>query len=739
MATFLTFTLVGLTIAAIYAVIASGLVLTYTTTGVFNFAHGAIGTIAAFAYWQLRVGWEWPTWLALLVVLGVVAPAVGAGVDLAMRGLSNTAETTRLVVSLSLLFGFITLAQALWNPGVARVVPEFFAGKSLGLGPSSVSGHQLVTIATAVAVAVGLQVLLRRTRLGVSMRAVVDNPTLSELNGASARRVQQTSWILSAVLASVGGVLVASSAGLNAILLSTLIVNAYSAAIFGRLRSLLLTLVGALVVGLTEGYLLGYLPKGNANLAGLRLSAPALILLVVLLVMPNTRLRQAVTTREFFSTPSRGAILAFGGFVMLVGAMIATTVADRDALRYGSLFGVAIVAVSLVPLMGYANQVSLCQLSLAGIGALTYAHWGSPGSPVGLLVAMLVCAVAGALVALPAMRLSGIYLALATAALAVTLDRWVFTIPSITLGRFTFGLFETGSVTVEPLRLGSWVVGNPRVQLVLSCVVFVKVATGLALLRRGRWGRRLIAIRDSEAACATLGINLLSARVGVFALSAAIAGLGGALTAMSRGSIRAQDYEFVSGLPLLLMVAAGGAGFVSAGFTAALVLEAGLPLGSTFLPWASKWLPLSIGGAGVSLVRNPSGLGASMAPAITRAAARPQLVGSAVGGGVLAWLLRLAGVIDNWPFVVALCAILVAVVAALVRDAETTALVGTSPASAPAALRGREFDTELAQLDRALGITGPPYLASDAADGFGLTSKAAGVAGLTSKAAGVVR
>ena len=84
---FLTFTVVGLSTSAIYAVIASGLVLTYTTTGVFNFAQGAIGMLAAFTYWQLRYDWGWSTPLALTVILLLLAPLFGVFLEaVVMRG-----------------------------------------------------------------------------------------------------------------------------------------------------------------------------------------------------------------------------------------------------------------------------------------------------------------------------------------------------------------------------------------------------------------------------------------------------------------------------------------------------------------------------------------------------------------------------------------------------------------------------------------------------------------------------
>ena len=125
---FLAYGIVGLTTAAIYAVIGSGLVLTYTTTGVFNFAHGAAGMLAAFTYWQLTVGWGWPVPVALAVVLLVAAPVFGLGVErVLMRPIQDLGEAQRLVVTVALLSGLIALARWIWNPNVVRSIPAFFA------------------------------------------------------------------------------------------------------------------------------------------------------------------------------------------------------------------------------------------------------------------------------------------------------------------------------------------------------------------------------------------------------------------------------------------------------------------------------------------------------------------------------------------------------------------------------------------------------------------------------------
>ena len=121
---FISFGVSGLTTAAIYAIAASGLVLTYTTTGTFNFAHGATGMIAAFAYWQLRFGWHWPAPLALAMCLLVLAPLFGALLDVViMRGLRGTAETTRLVVTIGLLVSLLGAALWIWKPSGVRPSP----------------------------------------------------------------------------------------------------------------------------------------------------------------------------------------------------------------------------------------------------------------------------------------------------------------------------------------------------------------------------------------------------------------------------------------------------------------------------------------------------------------------------------------------------------------------------------------------------------------------------------------
>lgn len=671
---FLIFTIVGLSLSAIYAVIASGLVLTYTTTGIFNFAHGAIGMLAAFAYWQVRFDWGWPTPVALVVVIGVLAPAFGLILERGiMRGLNGTSEATKLVVSISLLVGLIGLANLMWEPGQSRPMRTFFQGESIDLGVTSITYHAAITIVVAVLVAIGLRWLLYRTRIGVSMRANVDDRSLTLLNGARPDRIALISWATGCALAAVGGILIAPSLSLEAGSLSLLIVNAYAAAIFGRLRSLPLTFVGAIVIGLSEGYLGAYLPSDNRYLAGLRPAAAVVILFLALLFVPNPRLRTRSQLREYFPSPSRVGTVALAGSVIALAVVMVTTLDTTSLISYGPIFPLGIVALSLVPLVGYAGQISLAQLTFGGIGAIAVAHHGGGGSPLGLVLAMVFAAAIGAIVALPVMRLSGIYLALATAAFAVAMDRWLFNLPDFDLGPLHISLFGLSGTKIEPLSLFGYQFDTPGRQLLLSAVVFALMIVLVAGLRWSRFGRQLVAMRDSEAACATFGLDLRWPRVGVFTLSAAIAGLGGALYGMQLGSVTPGRYDLLAGLPIFILVIVAGAGMVGGALFAGISLYGLIPLTSALGPLFAKINTVTPGLVGIGLGRNPSGaipvMSESVGPLRRNRPALAAMVAVMVG----AYVLRLADVIDNWPFVGLLAvSFLAASTVARVRDQRTT-------------------------------------------------------------------
>src|SRR5215210_4120543 len=134
---FLQYTILGLVVGGVYGIAASGLVVTYTTSGIFNFAHGAVAMLGSFMYWQVHFGWGWPTPLALVAVLGVFAPLLGAAMYLViMRGLRDTSEVTRIVVPISVMLGFLALSTWIWDPQPSepRLFTRFFGSETVSLG-----------------------------------------------------------------------------------------------------------------------------------------------------------------------------------------------------------------------------------------------------------------------------------------------------------------------------------------------------------------------------------------------------------------------------------------------------------------------------------------------------------------------------------------------------------------------------------------------------------------------------
>ncbi|MET7769313.1 ABC transporter permease [Nocardia sp. NPDC005366] len=649
---FIAFGIVGLSTAAIYAIIGSGLVLTYTTTGVFNFAHGAAGMISAFVYWQLTIGWGWPTPTAIVVVLLVFAPLFGLAFGKALAPTQGLGDAEKLVMTIALLSGLIVLARWIWNPNESRSLSRFFADKkSIDLGVVTITWHQALTMVVAVVVAIALRVLLFRTRTGAEMRATVDDRALVGLTGADPKRANRVAWILGIELAAIGGILIAPTVALDAAQLSLLIVSAYTAAIFGRLKSLPMTFLGAVVVGLMESYLTGYLPQ-NEYLPGLRLAAPALLLFVALLVFPHGRLRGRDRKLNPVPLPTMTGSVAFAATVVVLGLMLATMLTESDLITYGAMFAWAMIALSYVPLLGFAGQISLCQLSLAGIGAVAYSHLGPDGQWWAIPAAMGITAVVGAVIAIPALRLSGVYMALATAAFAVILDRWIFTLPSFEILGIKIALFDQGSVSLVGPDLFGWKLESIEEITVFAAVCVAVIGFGIALLRRSKYGRRLIALRDSEAAYATLGGSLLIARVLVFALSAGIAGLGGALYGMQSQAVAPEQFGLVSGLPVFLVVTIAGLGAIGAGMFTGLALAGPLKVIPVLWPGLSNLaqvLPALGGIAAGGGVLKEGAIGPMRRdwfPMLRDKLVAPLLVAVILG----LWGLRLIEVIDGWGF-----------------------------------------------------------------------------------------
>jgi branched-subunit amino acid ABC-type transport system permease component len=782
----------GLITGAVFAIAATGLVVTYSTSGVFNFAHGALGMFCAYLYWDLRVNdaHPWgimPAPLALTVVLLVVAPLIGAVLYLGViRGLQGTPEIVKLVVPISVLLALIGLANWIWKTDRPHSIQPFFgSGHKVTVFGAVLLWHDVTVLVVAVALAIGLRLLLYRTRTGVAMRAVVDDRPLLELTGGRPDRVSLVSWMLGVSLSALAGILITPFQGgsLSSTLLTLLVINAFAAAMFGRLRNLPLTFGGAVVLGLATRMAFerptGLMPKSFDWRGNLRLAVPMLLLFAVLVVLPQDRLRGTVVTRtrERFTVPSlRTTLIGAAAFVAGV-TMVSRLMVASDQLVLANAMGAGIIALSLVLLVGYAGEVSLATMAFAGLGGTVFYHHVGHGADaragvMAFVIAMASTAVIGAVVALPALRLRGLYLALATAAFSLGVEQMVFKElsvarriePAVITILVVAGLAATyrgfrawgpaGAATALGVSAAvvalvasiPWVQdeqwsaifpnGNlqvPRPELfgidftpqsnylVLLTVVLAVVGVLLVVLRRSGYGRRLTAMKNSPAACATLGLNIVRLKLSVFMLSAAIAGLGGCLYAAQVGAVTADRFSLFQSMSLLMLLVVAGAGYVSGGFTAGLLYAAVfVVLGNVLtklgqdhpafdgpLAWLAQLTTVLPAIIGIGLGRDPTGFLDDVFRrfrALMRDAAPIFVAGLAVE--LTLWFLALRDVIDNWTFVLLTAAVLVL----LPRAGEALGRAGRpGPADVPLERIGldRPFrDEDLRAIDRAIGVEG---------------------------------
>jgi len=746
--TFLQYTIIGLVTGGVYGIAASGLVVTYTTSGIFNFAHGAVAMLAAFTYWQMRWGWGWPAPIALLVVLGVLAPLLGAALyGVVMRGLRNVSEVARIVVPVSVTLGFLALSTWIWDPTprTPRLFPLFFgAGKTVTVGGVNLAWHEIGAMVIAVLVAVGLRFLFVATRTGVAMRAVVDDPDLLELNAGKPERLAMASWALGAFLAALAGVLITPIQGstMSATALTLLVIDAFAAAMFGRLRSVPRTFVGALVLGLAGSYVIGYFPGEWTWAGNLRVSLPMIALFVVLLFLPQDRLRgtTVLRTRERYRMPSmRNALIGAAALIAgmyLVRELLAPTAVNT--LAFGMT--AALIALSLVLLTGYAGEINLAVLSFGAIGAIIVHHYGVDGSGpgahstlFGYVLAAVVCAVVGALVALPSLRLRGLYLALSTLAFGVFVSNMILreiVERKLPLIHTRFSIFPSGNLGVPRPKFGPIDLANMPSFLMFVTVLFAVLGVGLVALRHSGYGRRLTAMKDSPAASATLGQSMVTLKLSVFMLSAAIAGVGGALMTAQIGSANLDRFDIFLSLSLLMLTVVAGIGYVSGALMGGLLFGVFfVALQSTFdklgadhpdfegtfefLAQLTTVLPALLG---VSIGRDPTGAVERILTDLGPLKRARSAVIGAIAVVAVAYLMARNGTISNWWLIVVTGLVLLAlnvvtkrVTAADRRRAETAAAALPDAASAdlPLELVGvaRPFtvaDREM--LDAALGV-----------------------------------
>jgi ABC-type branched-subunit amino acid transport system ATPase component/branched-subunit amino acid ABC-type transport system permease component len=638
----LVFLLLGLANGAVVAGFATAVLVAYRSSGVVNFATGAVALYAAYAYANLRSG-------HLLVIVPGLPETVGIGAELGLaaaaaiaiaqasllglvlylvvfRPLRRATPVARSVASLGVNLAMVGLfAQRLGTSPV--VVEPIFPRKVWKLGDIAFPSDRVWFAGTVVALCVALGLLARYTSFGLRTRAVAETEMGAYVSGVSPDRVAAINWMLASAVAGLAGILVAPVVPLIPVAYSLFIVPALAAAAAARFRWLTVALVVGLAIGMLQSEL-AYLTSLHSWLpqTGLPELVPLVLLLGILVVgakpLPS---RGELIARTLGRAPRSPHPVRIGIGSATLTACVLPFVGRlwREGVYVSLIF--AIIALSLVIITGFAGQVSLAQLTLAGVAAFSLAtitkDWGVP-FPIAPLLAAAASAVVGVMVGLPALRVRGLPVAVVTLALAVAVEAlWFnnrFIIPSG--GKNISGpqLFGFDLRTRVGADFGRLQFGY------LLLVVLTIVALGVAWLRSSRLGVAMLAVRADERAAASAGINVVAVKLMAFGLAAFVAGLGGAFLGYMQGNASGPPYTILVGFGVFASVYVAGLTSISGA-----VLAGVLSFGGVVYMMFDRWLNVggwysTVAGAGlvITIIRDPEGITGRVHAALARRAQR---------------------------------------------------------------------------------------------------------------------
>lgn len=605
----------GAIAGSIYSLIAAGLTLSYTSTGIFNLAYGGIAYTSAMLYFQLinALGIEslGMRLLSFFLVVLVFCPLLGQLLNVAVfRPLARANDAAKVMATIGILVALpaltdliVDLGTKTWDwglqstdyvfltPGVWKV-PSETSTHDIGNIRLLISSNQWTVLVVAAVVAVALWALMRHTRLGLQMRAAVDRPDLAGLRGVSEKFTSSAAWIIGTMLAGLAGVVGAPVFNsLESNQYNVFMFIATAAAVVGGLRSIPLAFAGGVALGVVTSWVGRYATFAQ-DIRGFESSVPFVVLLVGLLFMARERTRRSgvvadappatVYTDDLPAWRVRMPWVLGAAFIVLQVFIFA----DQFWLGLwvtGLAFG--LVFMSWVLLTGLGGMVSLAQAAFVTMAAMTAGlildKTGLPFIPA-LIVGVIIAGVLGVVVALPALRLGGLPLALATLALAFMSERVLF----------EWSWFKNGQGTkgwdIPRPQLGPFDFEDEKSLAVLLVILVLAAAWLVRNLQRSVTGRAIIAVRNSEPAAATSGHSIVRTKLAVFALSALLAGFGGVFFATFIGNVTPFTATTQAGLFWLAVVVLVGIRRPGAAVMAGIMVAAS---GHTFgTGWHWEWM-----------------------------------------------------------------------------------------------------------------------------------------------------
>jgi len=615
----LTYSLLAIPLIGAFAMFALGISVIYRASRVLNLAHGAMATIPAYITYSLsKAGVP----IFPLVFIAIASGALlGVGVERAfvrrLRPQGTTAQTVGTVAVTGLLVAF---AAKIWgsNPLLA---PQIFPKGAIHIGRSGIRFGELGLFLTAVVVSAGLFAFFKFTDFGLAMKGAAQNRRAAALMGIDPDLAAAAAWAIGGGLAALAGVMLAAVTALDPYNLSFQVLPAFVGALIGGLESLPGALWGSAIAGLAFGIVPYFSGTPVIGAIARYPGSPPLaltILVLVVLALRGRRLSAAETSesglggsiRPFKPVRARSLVrwLIVSTVFIVVWPLIVPFSVLGTSIHWIEL---ALAALSLVVLTGWVGQISLAQASFVGIAALStglLAHSWGLGFPETTILSAVVSAAVAMVLGVVALRVRGLYLAVATLIFAWMCDSFLFKTP-------WFGADSKGAI-LGPQRIGNpngfpfFDLTQPRTLFWLAAPVLAIGVFCLANARDTKIGRAFFAVRGSEMAAASLGINVVTTKLIAFGIAGAVAGLSGNLLMIDLRSVGPDQFFVTVSLQYLAIAVVGGLGSLGGGLAAAAVF-AGLDELFFRVSALAGWLEVvSAGLLALVLLAYPGGLAA---------------------------------------------------------------------------------------------------------------------------------
>jgi branched-chain amino acid transport system permease protein len=637
----LQFVIAGLVLGGIYAIASAGLVITYTSSGILNFAFGALAFFIARFYYFLHTQQGWAIWAAAIVSIGIASPLLGVLLYAVLfRYLRLASPLIKVVATIGLSVALPSLAVLIFGNQAIQSAP--------GLAPEPVHVYsflgvpvtldQVIVYICVVVTVVAGALVLRFTDVGLKVRAMVDSPAMTDLSGTNPAAVSIGVWAVSTFFAGLAGVLAAPVIGLDAANYTLLIAATFAAVIAAKLRSLPVAVGVALLMGIATSVIQRYLPPASQWTSEIIDAVPFIVIALVLLynlirrgsigendgwggaldraIVPQGESRLAGSTSSVVESASLNLFSRYAGPVVLIAAAAALPLILGGywvgLVAQAFAFGVIFLSWTLVT--GEGGMLWLCQITFAGVGALTTAQLAdNHGWPVLAAVAAggLVAMILGAIIGLLSIRLGDLYVALVTLTFGLLIENLVFTLPSFVNQGLGLNLNRPGFASSD-------------ISFAYLCLVaFIIVALFIVNFRRSTTGLALNAARWSEAGAKTSGISVMQMKVIAGALAALIAGIGGGLLALAQTTFQPSEFATFAGIVWLAVLVTIGVRSNAAALVAGLTFVMLPALAQAYLPvWTANVLPVLFGLGAISAAKYPDGVLAEQSRRLRRVVLR---------------------------------------------------------------------------------------------------------------------